>query len=192
MRNIISLAALLLTFVGDFVYGVHQAGTCLDDAYHGGTSDHLYLDPGTSPRCTASNFKFDRVTGATVDKTFDKVAQDPCNCDCAAYANPTASSPDYAGCSTCTGAPGDISCEFEGKYYEAGTVFGACLGDDDYISIKLKVKFTVGFNSGEDFGIYIATDGGENKERGEMKIMIRLMHVFYANTTTHCLHIWGR
>ena len=61
MRNIISLAAILLTFVGDFT--AVDAGTCLDDVYEGGTSDQNYGQGGT-PSCTANNFEFLGVTGA--------------------------------------------------------------------------------------------------------------------------------
>ena len=101
-----------------------QTGNCMVDV------------AGGSPSCTANAVSITAVTGAVVDRTVDKMAQDPCNCDCAAYANPAATAPDTS-CPACTAVGSPISCKFEGRYYEQGTVFGACLGDDDYVSIRI-------------------------------------------------------
>ena len=172
-------------------YPLGTAGPCLDDVWEqsqGGTgSDHLYGgnprspytegDPnnhgrtGTGdPGCSASNFEFLRVSGFSVE---DIAAQAPCNCDCHAYNEtdatfPNSNTPD-GSCDACTvplaEADGEVSCCFEGRCYEKGTVFGACLGDDDYVQVNIRADFDSNSQATSDIGMYIATDGGKLTDR---------------------------
>ena len=156
MRNIISLAALLLTFVGSSVKPVESqqptsspsltTGQCMNDYYGLSNPNNL---------CGTNNFNFlGVVTEATV--VYDNAAQDKCNCDCNA-AGPSAITD--ASCPACSGAANEISCEFEGEYWIKDTIIGACLGDDDNVQVGITADFST--NELADIGIYVATDGGE-------------------------------
>lgn len=99
--------------------------------------------------CTSNNFKFDGVSGATA---YDGLTQPACNCGtCGSIELPRTTFP----CTEpdCANVPNDGGVECDGM--PEGTVYGACLGNDDSIDVALEVDFTAS-NDQPDIGIYIA------------------------------------
>ena len=97
-----------------------------------------------NPSCSASDFSFSEVNGFVV---YDKLSQDPCNCncwndaECAAKTTPVDCRP--------LGSP--ISC----GEFDIGTVFGACLGNDDNVNVSLTVSFSSN-GATSDVGLYMS------------------------------------
>jgi hypothetical protein len=190
MNTILSLVVLLLAFTGNFIIVNAQnddtiqfpqgvTSQCLDDVMDGGTSD------GSYPSCGAQDLKFLRVTDTIV---VDQAVQDSCNCDCHVYqASPIPITTDTS-CPACNVplADGEISCTFEGKVYEQGTVFAACLGDDDYVTFGLTVDFEAGGGS-TDVGIYIAADGGELDTLYLLKFAAQYLQILLTLLAAHIL-----
>ena len=100
-----------------------------------------------NPSCTAQDFEFVGVTGFVV---YDKLKQDPCNCNCWGAGD----------CSTVVSPDGPVDCTIVGSpidcgEFDIGTVFGACLGNDDNVDLSLTVEFNAK-NAVEDVGVYMS------------------------------------
>jgi len=135
-------------------------------------ADNCLKDIAGNPSCTANDFEFRGVTGFEV---FDKLAQDPCNCNCWGAAD----------CSTVVSSDGPVDCTILGSpidcaEFDIGTVFGACLGNDDNVDVSLTVEFYAK-NAVEDVGLYMST--GSNDALNGQCIIAALSPGTYGGVT---------
>jgi hypothetical protein len=139
-----TLLLFLLTLSGNVFITTTDAQTlnCMEDI-HGG-----------NPSCTAQDFEFRGVTGFIV---YDKLAQPPCNCNCWGTAD----------CDTVVSLDGPVDCTWTNitspidcGEFDIGTVFGACLGNDDNVNVSLTVDFYAK-NAVEDVGLYVSTGSND-------------------------------
>ena len=130
-------SSLLLLLLSVFLHDTSAQDNCMRDV------------AGGNPSCTANDFEFVQVTGFVV---YDNLAQPPCNCNCWNDAECTA----HASPVDCRNEVSPLSC----GNFDIGTVFGACLGNDDNVDLSLTVEFNAK-NAVEDVGLYMSTGSND-------------------------------
>lgn len=110
-----------------------------------------YKGANNAISCSAQNIKFQSLAGIDVH---DRLAM---RCNCGGAAGSCSGGTNCAACDASN--PSAVSCAVDGKILKNGTYLGACLGNDDNVNVSLAFNIGVS-NSGDDLGLYLATDGG--------------------------------